>query len=98
MAEERDRFIHRLEDAANSISVVPRRELQILLRRAALQLRNVDNIKLYPDLEQAVAALGAALDKSKNETIRIVLRDWLTANGYMPFHDLDEDTKPDGTA
>lgn len=42
MTAGRDRFIRQLEDAADRIGDIPRHELQILLRRAALLLRNID--------------------------------------------------------
>jgi hypothetical protein len=37
----REDFIRKLEDAANRIAEMPRHELQILLRRAAIRLRNL---------------------------------------------------------
>jgi hypothetical protein len=37
----RQRVVRGLESAANHISEVPRRELEILLRQAALLLRNI---------------------------------------------------------
>lgn len=56
-----------------------------LLRRAALRLRNDDgHMVLEPDTERAIAALSDALDKPRGETIRMVLRDWLTTNCYLP--------------
>jgi hypothetical protein len=42
MTAARDRFARQLEDAADRIGEVPRHDLQILLRRAALRLRNID--------------------------------------------------------
>lgn len=42
MTEERERFARQLEDAADRIADVPRHELQVLLRRAALRLRNIE--------------------------------------------------------
>lgn len=36
----RERFIRQVEEAADRIADIPRHELQILLRRAALRLRN----------------------------------------------------------
>lgn len=42
MTTGRDRFILQLEDAADRIGDIPRHELQVLLRRAALRLRNID--------------------------------------------------------
>lgn len=98
MAEDRDRFIHQLEDIADALSNTPRRELQILLRRAAIRLRNVDDINLPPDLEEAVTGLATSMGKSKNDTVRIILREWLTGNGYLPSRASEEDSEPDGAA
>lgn len=42
MTAARDRFASQLEDAADRIGDIPRHELQVLLRRAALRLRNID--------------------------------------------------------
>ena len=42
MTAARDRFAAQLEDAADNIANVPLRELQVLLCRAALRLRNID--------------------------------------------------------
>jgi hypothetical protein len=42
MTAARNRFAAQLEDAADRIADVPRHELQVLLRRAALRLRNID--------------------------------------------------------
>lgn len=42
MTAARDRFATQLEDAADRIADVPLHELQVLLRRAALRLRNMD--------------------------------------------------------
>ena len=41
MSEERERFARQLEEAADNIRDVPKHELQILLRRAAIRLRNM---------------------------------------------------------
>jgi hypothetical protein len=42
----RERFIAQLEDAADNIADMPRHELAILLRRAAIRLRNVDTAQM----------------------------------------------------
>lgn len=42
MTEGRERFARQFEDAADRIADVPRHELQVLLRRAALRLRNIE--------------------------------------------------------
>jgi hypothetical protein len=47
----RDRFILQLEDAAERIGEIPRHEMQVLLRRAALRLRNIDRPPAIMDEE-----------------------------------------------
>lgn len=49
MTSGRERFIQQLEDAADRIGDIPRHELQVLLRRAALRLRNIDRPPLPDD-------------------------------------------------
>lgn len=51
MTEGRERFARQLEDAADRIGDVPRLELQVLLRRAALRLRNIDRPPVGLDAE-----------------------------------------------
>jgi hypothetical protein len=41
MSQQREQFARQLEEAADKIRDVPKHELQILLRRAAIRLRNV---------------------------------------------------------
>jgi hypothetical protein len=45
----REAFIRQLEDAADNIGDMPRHELAILLRRAALRLRNFDGVPRDPE-------------------------------------------------
>jgi hypothetical protein len=40
----RERFARQLEEAADNIRDVPKHELQILLRRAAIRLRNMPTV------------------------------------------------------
>jgi hypothetical protein len=42
----RARFIRLLEDAADNIGDMPRHELAVLLRRAAIRLRNVETAQM----------------------------------------------------
>lgn len=51
----RERFILDLEHAADNIGDMPRHELAVLLRRAALRLRNIGDPPL--DLESEYLAL-----------------------------------------
>ena len=41
MSQAREKFVRQLEQAADNIRNVPKHELQILLRRAAIRLRNL---------------------------------------------------------
>jgi hypothetical protein len=44
MSQEREKFVRQLEEAADNIRFVPKHELQILLRRAAIRLRNMPTV------------------------------------------------------
>jgi len=91
-------FADELEDAANRIADISRADLQIMLRRAALRLRNTEGIVLDQDVNEAVYALAADLKKTKQDLLRIVIREWLEHGGYLPVPMLDEDDEVDGNA
>jgi hypothetical protein len=44
LSDVRERFARQLEEAADRIADIPRHELQILLRRAAIRLRNMPTV------------------------------------------------------
>jgi hypothetical protein len=44
MTDSREQFARQLEEAADNIRDVPKHELQILLRRAAIRLRNMPTV------------------------------------------------------
>lgn len=50
-----------LAKAADAIADVSRGDLQILLRRAALRLRNVEGLTLDADVEEAIDFLAAEM-------------------------------------
>ena len=87
-----------LEDAAGQIASVSRADLQVLLRRAALQLRNAAAVSLEDEIEEALRDLSGELGMTRNDTIRFIVREWMEKNTYLPVHDLDEDGDVDGTA
>lgn len=91
-------FAHELDNAADRIADISRADLQIMLRRAALRLRNVEGIALDPDVNEAIVALAADLKKTKQDLLRIVIREWLEHGGYLPVHMLDEDDETEGSA
>jgi hypothetical protein len=63
-----------LEDAANQIADVSRPDLQILLRRAALLLRNSGSIAFDDDMEEALRDLSGEFGKTRNDTVRFIVR------------------------
>ncbi|TAX71828.1 CopG family transcriptional regulator [Rhizobium leguminosarum] len=87
-----------LENAADRISEVSRADLQIMLRRAALLLRNSGSIAFEDDMEEALRDLSGEFGKTRNDTIRFIVREWMEKNTYLPVYGLDEDGEVDGTA
>ncbi|MBY3301505.1 CopG family transcriptional regulator [Rhizobium laguerreae] len=87
-----------LEDAADRIGDISRADLQIMLRRAALMLRNSGSIAFEDDMEEALRDLSGEFGKTRNDTIRFIVREWMEKNTYLPVHELDEDGDVDGSA
>ncbi|MBX4966152.1 CopG family transcriptional regulator [Rhizobium binae] len=87
-----------LEDAADRIADVSRPDLQIILRRAALLLRNSSSIAFDDDVEEALRDLSGEFGKTRNDTVRFIVREWMEKNTYLPVHKLDEDGNVDGEA
>ncbi len=91
-------FADELEDAANRIADINRADLQIILRRAALRLRNTEGIVLDREVDEAVYALVADLRMTKQDLLRTMIREWLEKGGYLPVPMLEEDGEVDGSA
>ncbi|PDS29318.1 CopG family transcriptional regulator [Rhizobium phaseoli] len=87
-----------LEDAADRIGNIPRPDLQILLRRAALRLRNAAAVTMEEDVEEVLRDLAVELGITRNDAIRFIVREWMEKNTYLPVHELDEDGEVDGNA
>ncbi|WSH65628.1 CopG family transcriptional regulator [Rhizobium ruizarguesonis] len=87
-----------LEDAAKQIADISRPDLQILLRRAALRLRNASAVSMEDDVEEALRDLAGELGLTRNDTIRFIVREWMEKNTYLPVHSLDEDGDVEGSA
>ncbi|MGO6982798.1 CopG family transcriptional regulator [Rhizobium leguminosarum] len=87
-----------LEDAADRIADISRADLQIMLRRAALRLRNAGAVSMEDDIEEALRDLAGELGKTRNDTIRFIVREWMEKNTYLPVHELDEDGDVGGEA
>ncbi|EJC66170.1 hypothetical protein Rleg5DRAFT_1877 [Rhizobium leguminosarum bv. viciae WSM1455] len=87
-----------LEDASDRIADMSRADLQIMLRRAALMLRNSSAVSMDDDVEEALRDLAGEFGKTRNDTIRFIVREWMEKNTYLPVHVLDEDSNVDGNA
>ncbi|MGZ2403908.1 CopG family transcriptional regulator [Rhizobium ruizarguesonis] len=87
-----------LEDAAGRIAEISRADIQIMLRRAALLLRNSGSIAFEDDMEEAMRDLSGEFGKTRNDTVRYIVREWMEKNTYLPVHDLDEDGEVEGNA
>ncbi|OBQ81585.1 MULTISPECIES: hypothetical protein [unclassified Mesorhizobium] len=88
-----------LEEAADQIAEISRADLQVMLRRAALMLRNVTGL-VHPKVEEALAGLAAAeMGLSKPELVRTIVGEWLMANAYLPVpYALDDESAVEGNA
>jgi len=87
-----------LEHMADHIADTSRADLQVMLRRAALMIRNAAPIGLDAQAEDAVRAISNELHMTRNDMIRQIVKEWLETNAYLPVHVLDEDGDVEGTA
>lgn len=87
-----------LEDAAERIADISRADLQVMLRRAALRLRNSGAVSMEDDVEDSLRHLAGELGMTRNDAIRFIVREWMEKNTYLPVHEIDEDGEVDGTA
>ncbi|AZO28535.1 MULTISPECIES: hypothetical protein [Mesorhizobium] len=95
----RHQFVHELESAADHIADTSRADLQVLLRRAALLLRNVGGLSLDPNTDEVLNGLAAEMDKTKLDLVETIVGEWLVANAYLPVpHQLDAESAVDGNA
>ena len=96
MVDGRERFIRQLESASKRVGIMTADEIATLFRRAALRLRDADGIGLDPDVAEKLDEVADLTGAGRDELASLVLRDWLVSNGYLPFHELDEETEPQG--
>ncbi|MGO7347446.1 CopG family transcriptional regulator [Rhizobium ruizarguesonis] len=87
-----------LEETADRIADISRADLQIMLRRAALRLRNAGAVSMEDDVEDALRDLAGEFGMTRNDMIRYIVREWMEKNTYLPVHELDEDGDTDGEA
>lgn len=85
-----------LEYKADRIGDASRADLQVMLRRAALMIRNAAPIGLNAETEDALLAIAGELGKTRNDMIRHIIKEWLETNAYLPVRQVDEDGEVDG--
>lgn len=91
-------FVRELEGTADRIADASRADLQVMLRRAALVLRNVNSIALDTKLDEPLGDLAAEMGVSKVDLINRVVGEWLVANAYLPVSTLVEESETAGSA
>ena len=95
----RHQFVQELESTADHIAEASRADLQVLLRRAALLIRNVDGIRLDPRTDEALTGLAAEMGSAKPDLVETIVGEWLMANSYLPVpHAIDEESTAEGNA
>ena len=87
-----------LERSYPERSSISRPDLQILLGRAELMLRNAASISLDEQVEEAIGSIADELGKTRHDMIRHIIKEWLEMNAYLPVRELDEDSEVDGNA
>ena len=90
-------YASQLENAADRIGEISRADLQIMLRRAALRLRNTSQVPLDPAWEDALCSIAAELKIGRNDLIRAIVKEWLETNAYLPVRILGDDTQDRAT-
>ena len=92
-------FAGELQSASDRIADVPRADLQVMLRRAALMIRNTAGIDLDPSAEASLLSIAYEMRISQSELIKVIIGEWLVAHAYVPVPVRpDEDRETDGRA
>ncbi|ESX47653.1 hypothetical protein NLY43_04345 [Mesorhizobium sp. C416B] len=95
----RSSFAGELQSASDHIADLSRADLQVMLRRAALVIRNTDRVELDARVEDSLSDIAAEMKMSKSDLVKTIVGDWLIANAYLPVpYALDDDSATDGSA
>ncbi|MER9526672.1 hypothetical protein NKI96_24405 [Mesorhizobium sp. M0292] len=90
-------FPEELESAADRIADISRADLQVILRHAALLLRNIAGVPLKPAVAVALDSIATEMGIGRSDLIQSVLREWLETNAYLPVR-IDEESETNGSA
>lgn len=55
-------------------------------------------VDLDQDVEDALAQACRDFNWNREYAIALLVREWLEESGYLPIHDLNEDSKTEGSA
>ena len=89
----------RVAFASNAIADISRADLAIMLRRAAIRLRNPGGIDLEQRTEDALASVATEMEIPKGDLVARIIREWPETNTYLPLpHTLDDDSATEGNA
>lgn len=94
----RQSIAEELESAAGRIADNSRADLQIILRRAGLMLRNVKGVPLEPIVEDALDSIASEMKIGPSDLIQIIVREWLETNAYLPVRLIDRQSQTNGDA
>jgi hypothetical protein len=50
------------------------------------------------DVEKAIAVACQELEMTRDELIRLIIREWMEQYGFLPFNKLDEGSETEGNA
>lgn len=76
-------LIAALLEAANNIEDAPKQEVQALLHRAAIGLRNANSSPNELTLDDALSAAAKDMMLSRQDLVPRILREWLHIKGYL---------------
>ncbi|PDT38054.1 MULTISPECIES: hypothetical protein [Sinorhizobium] len=48
------------------------------------------------DVEEAIAIACEELAMTRDELIRLIIREWMEQYGFLPFHELDDGSETEG--
>lgn len=92
-------FARELERVSDSIATISRADLAIMLRHAAIRLRNAYGVDLEPCTEDALASIANEMKIPITDLVARIVREWLETNAYLPVpHPLDEEGDTLGSA
>ena len=76
-------FAEEFAKAASQIADFSRADLEALLRRVALRIRNSKRLSLEPHVDDIPASIDAGLEIPRAELLSRLLTEWLEDSGYL---------------